>query len=164
MWFTQYNAGKIAKFDPATETFTEYDTSSKLSGPYAIWVDPFDNVWFSLTGIYKIGKFDQNTQTLYEYDLPSPKTHIKFIHTDDKGNVWFPNYNNNKIGVIFASTPTEEKVAPSTAEPKSEELGDPEQEVGLEDQVTNSAIAGITIAIIAIAAIVAFLRIRYKKQ
>ncbi|MFB5597502.1 MAG: dienelactone hydrolase family protein [Nitrosopumilaceae archaeon] len=107
IWFTEISANKIGKFDPVTETFTEYKTSSESSGPYAIWVDPFDNVWFSMTGIYKMGKFDQSTQTLHEYDMPSPQTHIKFIHTDTDGNVWFPNYNNNKIGVIYASNTNE---------------------------------------------------------
>jgi len=93
--------GKIGSFDPKIGEMKEYDTSSSSSGPYAIWVDVYDNVWFSMTGIYKVGKFDQATKTLHEYDLPSPQTHIKFIHTDDDGNVWFPNYNNNKIGVIL---------------------------------------------------------------
>ena len=106
LWITQYNAGKIASLDPVTSEIIEYDTSSESSGPYAIWVDPFDNVWFSMTGIYKMGMLDQVTQTIEEYDMPSPQTHIKFIHSDDKGNIWFPNYNNNKIGVIMVDDDT----------------------------------------------------------
>ena len=27
VWFAQTNTGKVAKFDPLTETFTEYDNS-----------------------------------------------------------------------------------------------------------------------------------------
>ena len=165
----------------------EYDTSSKSSGPYAIWVDIYDNVWFSLTGIYKVGKFDQATQELHEYDLPSPQTHIKFIHTEDNGNVWFPNYNNNKIGVILADTPAmpEESAAPVVdAEPENEEEDsaemprteleipavDPstetpkvEQIITSEDQPLGLPIIGLAVAVGVIgiiAAIVIFVRKR----
>jgi virginiamycin B lyase len=105
LWFTEYNAAKIGSFDPKTNEFKEFETTTPDSGPYAIWVDIFDNVWFSMTNAFKVGKLDQSTDTVQEYDLPTPSTIIRFIYADgNDGNIWFPNNNNNKIGVIMQST------------------------------------------------------------
>jgi virginiamycin B lyase len=103
VWFTEYNAAKIGSFDPKTNEFKEYETTTPGSGPYAIWVDIFDNVWFSMTGAFKVGKLDQSTNTIQEYELPTPRTIIRFIYADNSGNIWFPNNNNNKIGMIAQS-------------------------------------------------------------
>lgn len=99
LWFTEYNAGKIGSFDPASGEFSEYETS-RSSGPYATWVDIHDDVWFSMTGTHKTGRFDQETGTLHEYDMPTPNTTSRFIYADSEGKVWFPNDVNDKIGVI----------------------------------------------------------------
>ncbi len=100
-----YNVAKIGSFNPESQEFKEYNTTSPSSGPYAIWVDIYDNVWFSMTDVYKIGKFDQGTGTLHEYHLPTPRTIIRFIYADGDGNIWFPNNSNNKIGVIVQQQP-----------------------------------------------------------
>jgi virginiamycin B lyase len=88
LWFTEYYAAKMGSFNPESEEFKEYNTtsaSSASSGPYAIGVDIYDNVWFSMTYAYKVGKFYQGTRTLHKYDLPTPRTIARFIYDDSDG-------------------------------------------------------------------------------
>jgi streptogramin lyase len=90
----------MGSFNPESEEFKEYNTTSASSGPYAIGVDIYENIWFSMTYAYKVGKFDHGMGTLHKYDLPTPRTLARFIYDDGDGNIWFPNNSNNKIAVI----------------------------------------------------------------
>ena len=73
----------MASFNPESEEFKEYNTTSASSasfGPYVIGVDIYDNIWFSMTYAYKVGKFDHGTGTLHKYDFPTPRTLARFIY------------------------------------------------------------------------------------
>ncbi len=80
VWFAQSNTGKLAKFDPLTESFTEFDNPlwpntepSMMSGiDYAsdnsLWFtdDRYDSVW----------KFNIDTQEYHRFSFPSDGTSI----------------------------------------------------------------------------------------
>lgn len=61
VWFAQSNTGKLAKFDPTTETFTEYDNPLWPPGArsmmWGIDYAPDDSVWFTDEAFDSVWKF-----------------------------------------------------------------------------------------------------------
>lgn len=71
VWFAQTNTGNLAKFDPNTETFTEYDNPSWPQGArsmmWGIDYAPDGSVWFtdeSYDSIWKFSTVDEKYQRL----------------------------------------------------------------------------------------------------
>ena len=75
VWFTQTNTGKIAKFDPTTEIFTEYDNPSwPQGGRSMMWgIDyaPDDSVWFTDEAFDSVWKFSTITEQYDRLGYPS---------------------------------------------------------------------------------------------
>lgn len=72
LWFTQTNTGKIAKFDPSTEQFTEYDNPRWPMGPnqlparsmmWGIDYSPDASIWFT----------DEATDGIWKFSIPEEK-------------------------------------------------------------------------------------------
>ncbi len=71
VWFTQTNTGKLAKFDPTTERFTEYDNPSwPQGGRSMMWgIDyaPDGSVWFTdeaYDSVWKFSTIDEKYERL----------------------------------------------------------------------------------------------------
>ncbi len=61
LWVSEWNAGKVARYDPATRRWREW----RLPGPaqpYAVYVDDEDVVWLTDFGRSAIVRFDPRTQ------------------------------------------------------------------------------------------------------
>ena len=90
LWIPEFAAGKLAKFDPETETFTEYDLGSSAAGPYDVEVDQKTGiVWVSGSNDSSIYRFDPATETFARYPWPTEPGFIRHIAVDeDTGDVW----------------------------------------------------------------------------
>ena len=71
VWFTETNTGNLAKFDPTTETFTEYDNPSWPDGArsmmWGIDYAPDGSVWYtdeSYDSVWKFSTFDEKYERL----------------------------------------------------------------------------------------------------
>ncbi len=71
VWFTQTNTGMIAKFDPTTETFTEYDNSLWPPGArsmmWGIDYAPDGSIWYtdeSYDSVWKFSTIDEKYERL----------------------------------------------------------------------------------------------------
>jgi len=80
VWFAQSNTGKLAKFDPLTETFTEYDNPlwpktepSMISG---IDYSSDNSLWYTDDKNDSIWKFNIDTQEYQRFSFPSEETSI----------------------------------------------------------------------------------------
>ncbi|MFQ5783092.1 MAG: lyase [Nitrosopumilus sp.] len=75
VWFAQTNTGKVAKFDPNTETFTEYDNPSWPKGArsmmWGIDYAPDDSVWFTDEAFDSIWKFSTIDEKYERLSYPS---------------------------------------------------------------------------------------------
>ena len=90
LWIPEFAAGKLAKFDPETERFTEYDLGSSAAGPYDVEVDQKTGiVWVSGSNDSSIYRFDPATETFARYPWPTEPGFIRHIAVDeDTGDVW----------------------------------------------------------------------------
>jgi len=75
VWFTQTNTGKLAKFDPITEKFTEYDNPSwPPGGRSMMWgIDyaPDGSVWFTDEAYDSVWKFSTIDEKYERLGYPS---------------------------------------------------------------------------------------------
>jgi len=75
VWFTQTNTGKVAKFDPLTETFTEYENPTWPQGArsmmWGIDYSPDGSLWFTDEAHDSVWKFSIQDESYNRIDFPS---------------------------------------------------------------------------------------------
>jgi virginiamycin B lyase len=130
IWFTQWSGNHVVRFDPVTETFTEYPvTPTPDSRPWGVALDAQGGVWFAERAGNKIGRLDPVGETIEEYVVPTQASEPYDVAVDGGGIVWFTERMGNKIGRLDPSTGqiTEYPLNTAGAEP-----------AGLAAQVTGS--------------------------
>ena len=107
VWFSEQGANKIGKWDPATQTITEYqhnyipgkELTTAGGSRHTIRVDAQGNVWS--TGS-PLSKFDPKTGKFT--DFPEVPTAYG-IEADANGNIWFSEFvETGKLGKVDAKT------------------------------------------------------------
>jgi virginiamycin B lyase len=100
-WVGQYDAGQLARFDPATETFKEYKLPGPLATPYAMGIDRNDRVWYSSHDMDTVGVLDPATGKVTEYPTPYPENTLKEFFLDAQGRLWWGSLANNRVGYFI---------------------------------------------------------------
>jgi virginiamycin B lyase len=93
---------KIARFDPASKTFKEWDLPPNAR-PHGLLVDRNGQVWYTGNGNGTIGQLDPATGKVIEHKAPSggdPHTLVM----DDRGVIWFTVQGGNRIGRLDTKT------------------------------------------------------------
>ena len=130
VWFTQTNTGKLAKFSPSTETFTEYDNLSWPPGArsmmWGIDYAPDGSVWYTdeaFDSIWKFSTIDEKYERLgypTEGDALPQKLKIdgsQIIVNDFTGNkltLLDPNQSGD-VNYLSIPSPVDDSVTPSGA-------------------------------------------------
>ena len=75
VWFTQTNTGKVAKFNPSTETFTEYENPTWPQGArsmmWGIDYSPDGSLWFTDEAHDSVWRFSIQDEIYNRIDFPS---------------------------------------------------------------------------------------------
>ncbi len=75
VWFTQTNTGKVAKFNPSTETFTEYENPTWPQGArsmmWGIDYSPDGSLWFTDEAHDSVWRFSIQDEKYNRIDFPS---------------------------------------------------------------------------------------------
>jgi virginiamycin B lyase len=90
------HGNKIARFDPKSETFKEWDLPSGAR-PHGLLLDAQGMVWYTGNGNGTIGRLDPKTGHATQFKAPSggdPHTLV----TDGKGSIWFTVQNGGRVG------------------------------------------------------------------
>src|SRR5579862_8212135 len=101
IWFGEWFAGQLGRFDPTTETFTEFPLPGPSPTPYGVGVDANDNVWYASYDTDVLGRLDPKTGKVTEYPLPYSGNEIREILQDVDGRMWFGTSFNNKVGYFI---------------------------------------------------------------
>ena len=125
-WFTQTNTGKVAKFDPVTETFTEYENPLWPQGArsmmWGIDYAPDGNIWFTDESYDSVWKFSTIDETYDRLAYPSDGNSLpqrimidgsQIIINDFTGNkLTFldPNQSGEDINYLSIPSPVDESV------------------------------------------------------
>jgi virginiamycin B lyase len=102
VWFGEFRAGKIGRFDPKTQTFKEYDLpGGALNFPYALAVGADRCIWYSSYYLDTIGRLDPKTGKITEYPFPHSENTIREFILDADGRMWYGSPSNNKVGYFY---------------------------------------------------------------
>ena len=87
IWVSEWNAGKVAVYTPATGRWREWRLPGSTPMPYAVYVDDRDVVWLSDFGANALVRFDPKTQKFTRIRLPSSPANVRQI-LGRPGEVW----------------------------------------------------------------------------
>jgi len=102
IYVTVMFGNKIARFDPKTKAFTEWDLPAGAR-PHGLLVDRDGQVWYTGNGNGTIGHLDPATGKVTEHKAPSggdPHTLV----LDDQGTIWFTVQGGHRIGRLDRAT------------------------------------------------------------
>jgi virginiamycin B lyase len=101
VWFAQTNTGKVAKFDPNTETFTEYDNSLwPPGGRSMMWgIDyaPDGSIWFTDESYDSVWKFSTLDETYDRLAYPSDGDSLPQKLRIDGSQIIINDFTGNKL-------------------------------------------------------------------
>ena len=101
IWFAEFAAGKIGRFDPKTETFKEYALPGPEASPYALGIDKNHYVWYSSEQMDVVGRLDPKTGQVLEYPFVQSENAMREFIPDAQGRMWFGSAPNNKVGYFY---------------------------------------------------------------
>ena len=99
IWVSEWNAGQVAVYDPADNSWREWKLPGDRPQVYAVYVDDQDMVWLSDFGSNSLVRFDPEAETFTIYELPSPNGAVRQI-LGRPGEIWGAESGADKLVVI----------------------------------------------------------------
>jgi virginiamycin B lyase len=104
IWMTYFRAGKVARFDPKTKAFKEYDApGGARSLPYSVVMDSTGHAWFNQFdgSLNDIVELDPATGKTTSYRIPTGPALVRKLTVDANNTVWYANNGTGKIGKVI---------------------------------------------------------------
>jgi virginiamycin B lyase len=102
IWVSEWNAGQVAVYNPADDSWQEWKLPGSRPQAYAVYVDEEDLVWLSDFGANAIVRFDPASETFTSFELPSPDAAVRQI-LGRPGEIWGAESAVDKIVVLRTS-------------------------------------------------------------
>jgi virginiamycin B lyase len=99
IWVSEWNAGKLARYEPARKRWREWRVPGASPMPYAVYVDERDKVWLSDFGANALVRFDPTTSRFTRVRLPSPNAAVRQV-LGRPGEVWGAESGTDKLVVV----------------------------------------------------------------
>jgi virginiamycin B lyase len=87
VWISEWNAGKVGVFDPATHQWREWRLPGSNPHAYAIFVDDRDIVWLSEWSANALVRFDPRSERFDTFALPRAHANVRQM-MGRPGEVW----------------------------------------------------------------------------
>lgn len=114
VWFAQVNTGNVAKFDPSSETFTEYDNpfwpDKGRSMMWGIDYSADGSLWFTDESFDTIWKFMSQEERYQPLQFPARNDSLPQKLLVDGSRIIVNDFTGNKL-VIFDPTQSEEELS-----------------------------------------------------
>jgi virginiamycin B lyase len=99
IWVSEYDAGQVAVYDPAAQTWREWRLPGNRPLAYSIYVDDRDMVWLSDFGGNALVRFDPEREAFDVVALPSPSAAVRQM-LGRPGEVWGAESGVDKLVVV----------------------------------------------------------------
>jgi virginiamycin B lyase len=99
IWVSEWNAGQVAVYDPAADSWREWRLPGPAPQAYAVFVDDRDQVWLSDFGANALVRFDPESEEFTSFPLPSPEAAVRQI-LGRPGEVWAAESGADKLVVV----------------------------------------------------------------
>jgi virginiamycin B lyase len=87
IWVSEWNAGQLGLYDPASGMWREWRLPGDAPQPYAVYVDDQDVVWISDFGANALARFDPQSETFDMYPFPTAPASVRQL-LGRPGEVW----------------------------------------------------------------------------
>ncbi len=87
IWVSEWNAGAVARYDPATGDWREWDLPGNAPRTYSVYVDEFDHVWLSDFGANTLVRFNPESEDFESFPLFGNPANVRQLLGRD-GEVW----------------------------------------------------------------------------
>jgi virginiamycin B lyase len=104
LWISEWNAGQVARFDPATEEWREWRLPGDQPQAYAVYVDERDDIWLSDFGANALVRFDPDTESFAAVPLPDSDAAVRQI-LGRPGEIWGAESGADKLVVVRTACP-----------------------------------------------------------
>jgi virginiamycin B lyase len=102
LWISEWNAGNLALYDPATSKWQEWRLPGSNPMPYAVYVDNHDMVWLSDFGANALVKFDPTKQKFEVFRLSTANANVRQI-LGRSGEIWGAESGLDRLVVLTTS-------------------------------------------------------------
>ena len=99
VWVSEWDAGQVAMYDPANNSWREWKLPGDRPQAYAVYVDDQDMVWLSDFGSNSLVRFDPTLELFTVYELPSPTAAVRQI-LGRPGEIWGAESGVDKLVVV----------------------------------------------------------------
>jgi virginiamycin B lyase len=96
VWVSEWNAGQVGMFDPATRKWREWRLPGNEPHAYAIFVDDRDIVWLSEWSANALVRFDPRTERFEVFALPRQHANVRQM-MGRPGEVWLSESGTNHL-------------------------------------------------------------------
>jgi virginiamycin B lyase len=104
LWISEWNAGQVARFDPATGQWREWKLPGDAPMAYAVYVDERDDVWLSDFGANALVRFDPDTEAFASVPLPDPGASVRQL-LGRPGELWGAESASDKLVLVRTRCP-----------------------------------------------------------
>jgi virginiamycin B lyase len=87
LWVSEWNAGRLGRYDPAAERWQEWELPGQGPQPYAVYVDDRDMVWLSDFGANALVRFDPVGERFASFPLPTADGRVRQL-LGRPGELW----------------------------------------------------------------------------
>lgn len=103
IWVSEWNAGQLGLYDPATGQWREWRCPGPRPQAYAVYVDEADLVWVSEWGLNTLLRFDPVTESFESFPHGAPGADVRQI-LGRPGEVWGAMSGQDRL-VLVRTTP-----------------------------------------------------------
>ena len=87
LWVSEWNAGRLGRYDPAAERWQEWTLPGQRPQPYAVYVDDRDLVWLSDFAANALVRFDPAAERFTSFPLPTADGQVRQL-LGRPGELW----------------------------------------------------------------------------
>jgi virginiamycin B lyase len=87
LWVTEWFAGNLARYNPATSRWRTWRLPGDEPQPYAVYVDEDDIVWVTDFGADALVRFDPRTEEFRSFPWPTPDAAVRQL-LGRPGEIW----------------------------------------------------------------------------
>jgi virginiamycin B lyase len=98
LWISEWNAGKLGRYDPRTRRWREWRLPGANPMPYAVFVGD-GKVWLTDFGANALVRFDPATSRFTRVSLPTAAAEVRQLH-GRPGEVWGAESGTDKLVVV----------------------------------------------------------------
>jgi len=99
VWVSEWNAGNVSVYDPATQQWQTWKLPGEKPRAYAIYVDEHDIVWLTDFTANAIVRFDPNSARFESFPSDRPNAYVRQL-LGRKGEVWGAESGSDRLVVI----------------------------------------------------------------